>query len=96
MITFEEIREKNKKYDTPQDPDVKSRPGTQPAPYYKGVAKSKKAARAAHFERGAKMDDDNPAAYTDAPGDKKARKEPMKKSKHTIKYHKMFGKKGDN
>ena len=42
------------------------------------------------------MDDDNPAAYTDAPGDKEARKKPMKKSKHTIKYHKMFGKKGDN
>ena len=53
-----------------QDPDIKGDPGTEPAKYYKGVKKSVKPKRDDHFERGAKMDDDNPAAYTPAPGDK--------------------------
>ena len=34
------------------------------------------------------MDDDNPAAYKKAPGDKGAKTKP---SKHTLKYRKMFG-----
>ena len=72
----------------PQDPDVKDRPGSQPKGYYKGVAKDKKDARAAHFERGAKMDDDNPAAYKPAPGDKEAKTKP---SVHTKKFKDMFG-----
>jgi hypothetical protein len=36
------------------------------------------------------MDDDNPAAYKPAPGDKTAKTKP---SKHTIKYRQMFGEK---
>ena len=72
-----------------QDDDVEDREGTQPAKYYKGVkSKSTKQARARHFEKGAKMDDDNPAAYKPAPGDKSAKTKP---SKHTLKYKKMFG-----
>ena len=72
-----------------QDDDVEDREGTQPAKYYKGVkSKSTKQARARHFEKGAKIDDDNPAAYKPAPGDKSAKTKP---SKHTLKYKKMFG-----
>ena len=72
-----------------QDKDVEDREGTQPAKYYKGVkAKSTKQARARHFEKGAKMDDDNPAAYKPAPGDKSAKTKP---SKYTLKYRQMFG-----
>ena len=72
-----------------QDDDVEDREGTQPAKYYKGVkSKSTKQARARHFEKGAKMDDDNPAAYKPAPGDKSAKTKP---SKHTLKYRQMFG-----
>ena len=72
-----------------QDKDVEDREGTQPAKYYKGVkAKSTKQARARHFEKGAKMDDDNPSAYKPAPGDKSAKTKP---SKHTLKYKQMFG-----
>ena len=72
-----------------QDDDVEDREGTQPAKYYKGVkSKSTKQARARHFAKGAKMDDDNPAAYKPAPGDKSAKTKP---SKHTLKYKKMFG-----
>jgi hypothetical protein len=76
-----------------QDPDIKGDPGTEPAKYYKGVAKSKKGARDDHFEKGAKMDDDNPAAYTPAPGDKdkSGKLKKTKLSKHTLKFRKMYG-----
>ena len=57
-----------------QDADIKDRKGTQPAKYYAGkMKKSPKTARARHFEKGAKMSDDNPKAYKDAPGDKTAK-----------------------
>ena len=71
-----------------QDPDVDERPGTQPKKYYSGVRKKSKEARAKHFERGSKMDDDNPAAYTPAPGDAEGKTKP---SKHTKKFKQMFG-----
>ncbi len=71
-----------------QDPDVKKAPGTQPAPYYKGVAKSTKKKRLAHFKKYSKYDDDNPAAYKKAPGDAGAK---TKLSKHTLKYRRMYG-----
>ena len=71
-----------------QDPDVKDEPGTQPAKYYAGVKKSTKDDREDHFKRGAAMDDDNPAAYTPAPGDKGGKTKP---SKHTKKFKQMFG-----
>ena len=75
-----------------QDKDVSKRPGTQPAPYYdkpgKKLSKSTKAARARHFEKGAKKDDDDPKAYKPAPGDAQAK---TKTSQHTKRYRKMFG-----
>lgn len=74
-----------------QDKDVKDKEGSQPSVYYKGVAKKTKSSRASHFAKHGKMDDDNPAAYKDAPGDKKARKKGTKLSKHTKSYKQMFG-----
>ena len=71
-----------------QDKDVKDKPGTQPAKYYSGVKKKTKDARAAHFRKGAKMDDDNPAAYKPAPGDSKGKTKP---SQYTKKFKRMFG-----
>lgn len=71
-----------------QDADVKDMDGTQPKKYYSGVDKSTKDDRARHFAKGAKMDDDNPAAYKPAPGDADAK---TKESKHTKKYKEMFG-----
>ena len=81
-----------------QDKDVKSRDGTQPKKYFdkKGddkLAKSTKQDRARHFEKGAKMSDDNPDAYKPAPGDAKAETKP---SKHTKKFKKMFGEKNQD
>ena len=71
-----------------QDPDVKDMKGTQPKKYYSGVTKSTKDDRARHFAKGAKMDDDNPAAYKPAPGDKKGKTRP---SVHTKKFKQMYG-----
>ena len=59
--------------------------------YYTGVAQDKKDDREAHFKRKTKVDDDNPAAYTDAPGDKEAREKGTKPSKHTKKFKDMYG-----
>lgn len=70
-------------------------PGVQPKgqkDYYKGVGKDKKQARAAQFKRQSAKSDDDPSAYKDAPGDKKARETgKVKTSKHTKKFHQMFG-----
>ena len=90
-ITINEIQKGLRR--VKQDPDIKGDPGTEPAKYYKGVAKRKKPARDDHFEKGAKMDDDNPAAYTPAPGDKdkSGKLKKTKPSKYTQKYKKMFG-----
>jgi hypothetical protein len=56
--------------------------------YHKGLKKSTSDKRQTHFNKGAKMDDDNPAAYKPAPGDATAKTKP---SKHTKKYDQMFG-----
>ena len=60
--------------------------------YGKGLGDSTKDKRRAQFNRQAKMDDDNPAAYKPAPGDARAK---TKLSKHTKAYHKKYGKKED-
>lgn len=71
-----------------QDKDIKDREGTQPSKYFSGVSKKSKAARDAHFKKGAKMDDGNPAAYKPAPGDAGAETKP---SQHTKKFKQMYG-----
>ena len=78
-----------------EDPDIgKERKGQQPKGYYakdakgKKMKKSTKLARARHFAKHAKMDDDNPAAYKKAPGDASAKTKP---SQHTKKYKQMYG-----
>ena len=71
-----------------QDSDIGHRKGSQPDIYHTGLSKSTKEKRDAHFKKGAKMDDDNPAAYKPAPGDKESK---TKESKHTKKYKAMYG-----
>ena len=93
---FEGVQEKKKegKKTQKQDPDIKDRPGSQPAGYFAKdadgdeMAKSTKQARARHFEKGAKKDDDDPSAYKPAPGDARAKTKP---SKHTQKFKQMYG-----
>lgn len=59
--------------------------------YYTGLDDNTAEKRKAHFERGAKMNDDNPSAYTPAPGDEEAETKP---SNYTKRYHRMFKKEG--
>ena len=83
-----EAKGDEKKKESPQDPDIKDRPGTQPKAYHKGLSKAQKVARDRQFKRQSKMDDDNPAAYKPAAGDKTTKTKP---SKHTKKFKQMFG-----
>ena len=68
-----------------QDKDVKDKEGTQPKKYYKGLDKKTKEKRDAHFKKG---------LTGPAPGDEDEDGEPTKtkKSVHTKKFDKMFGK----
>ena len=56
--------------------------------YYAGLSKSTSEKRKAHFEKGKRMNDDNPAAYKPAPGDARAKTKP---SVHTKRFKQMFG-----
>ena len=88
MSIIDSLSMEDKERNPAQDPDIKDRKGTQPKKYFSGVKKSKKDDRDRHFKKGSKMDDDNPAAYKPAPGDKGAKTRP---SVHTKKFKQMFG-----
>lgn len=76
--------------EVPQDKDIASRAGTQPAKYHSGLSKSTKAARDAQFKKQTQMGSRDPAAYKPAPGDKDAETKP---SKYTMMYKKLYEKK---
>jgi len=59
-----------------------------PKKYVAGLSASTAKARAAHFSTTKKKSDSDPSAYKPAPGDATAKTKP---SKHTQKYHAMFG-----
>ena len=68
-----------------QDKDIKDREGTQPKKYHSGLSKSTKAKRDAEFKKGSEKG----SAYPDKhAGDTEAK---TRTSKHTKKYHDMFG-----
>jgi hypothetical protein len=72
-----------------QDKDIKDKEGSQPAKYHSGLKKSTKATRDAQFKKGAEMSHKDPKAYPDKhAGDDTAK---TRTSKHTKKYHDMFG-----
>jgi len=87
-ITPGEVKEEERKKGSPQDPDIKDRKGTQPKAYHAGLSKAQKISRDRQFKKQSKMDDDNPAAYKPAAGDKTTKTKP---SKHTLKFKQMFG-----
>ena len=60
------------------------------AKYRTGDARTD-ARREKHFDRGTAMNDDNPEAYRDAPGDKEARERGIPESEHTKRYRRMYG-----
>lgn len=71
-----------------EDPDIGHKKGKQYANYYKGLSKSTKEKRAAHFKKHGKKADDDPSAYKPAPGDKGAE---TKMSKYTRRFKDMYG-----
>jgi len=76
-----------------QDPDIKDRPGAQPAGYHRGLSKSTKIARDRHFKKYEekpedKSKKDKQSNYKPAPGDARAK---TKTSVHTMKYRAMYG-----
>lgn len=73
---------------TPQDSDIKDRKGSQPADYHRGLAKSTKTKRDAHFKKHGKKADNDASAYKPAPGDKGAKTKP---SKYTKAFKDMYG-----
>jgi hypothetical protein len=86
----------NEKISVRQDPDIDELPGSQPATFQKGIkSKSTKAARHRHFAKMAKKDDDDPSAYKDAPGDKKARAKGTKPSQYTKRFKQIYGEQKD-
>jgi hypothetical protein len=70
-----------------QDPDIKDKEGTQPAKYHKGLKKSTKDKRDAHFKKHGKKADDDDSAYKPAPGDATAKTKP---SKYTKSFKDMY------
>lgn len=69
-----------------QDPDIKDKEGTQPAKYFKGLSKSTKEKRDAHFKKGKEKHWDDSSAYKPAPGDDVKTKE----SKYTKAIKKKY------
>jgi len=61
-------------------------------PYYKGVSDSTADKKKSQMKKQASMDDDDPEAYKELPGDKKGKKL-LKTSQHTKNYQELYGKK---
>jgi hypothetical protein len=59
-------------------------------PYFKGVSQSTADKKKEQMDKQASMDDDDPKAYKELPGDTKGKKQ-LKTSKHTQSYHDKFG-----
>ena len=63
----------------------------QDAPYFKGIGKGTADKKVSQMKKQAAMDDDDPNAYKELPGDTKGKKQ-LKTSQHTKKYHEIYGK----
>ena len=59
--------------------------------YFKGISKSTEGRKKSQMKKQASMDDDDPSAYKELPGDTKGKKL-LKKSTHTKNYQELYGK----
>lgn len=74
--------------------EAKAKPG--PDTYHRGLSDDEVEDKEDQIKKQAKMDDDDPDAYKEMPGDKEAReKGEVKKSKHTKSYDKLYGDEAD-
>jgi len=68
----------------------KAKPG--PDPYMRGLSDKEKEDKEEKMKKQAEMDDDDPEAYKELPGDKEARERgEVKTSKHVKSYHELYG-----
>jgi len=58
--------------------------------YFAGISKSTSDKKKSQMNKQAAMDDDDPKAYKELPGDSKGKKQ-LKTSKHTKNYHELYG-----
>lgn len=77
--------------DESANPEIEeAKPG--PDPYLTGLDDETEEEKEDAMKKQAKMDDDDPEAYKDLPGDEEAReKGKVKTSKHVKKYHELYG-----
>jgi len=59
--------------------------------YFRGIGKGTINKKKSQMKKQAAMDDDDPAAYRELPGDTKGKKS-LKTSQHTKAYHELYGK----
>ena len=70
--------------------EANAKPG--PDPYMRGLTDKEEEKKKEKMEKQAEMDDDDPTAYKELPGDKEAReKGEVKTSKHVKRYHQLYG-----
>ena len=98
MLGFKQHQEVLEEKRLKQDPDLKKKTETGksksvPAKTYKGLSKSTKEARHAHFQKNKDKADNDPSAYEPAPGDKNAKTRP---SKYTKAFHAKHGSKTES
>lgn len=74
--------------------EADAKPG--PDPYMRGLGGDEEEKKAVKMKKQAEMEDDDPDAYKELPGDKEAKdKGEVKTSKHVKKYHELYGDKKD-
>lgn len=79
-------------YRTPTEMRLAENKKPGPDPYNKGLDDEEIEDKEAQMKKQAKMDDDDPDAYKEMPGDVEAReKGKVKTSTHTKKYHELYG-----
>ena len=70
--------------------EANAKPG--PDPYMRGLTDKEEEEKKEKMKKQAEMDDDDPNAYKELPGDKDAReKGEVKTSKHVKRYHQLYG-----
>lgn len=70
--------------------EANAKPG--PDPYMRGLTDKEEEEKKEKMKKQAEMDDDDPNAYKELPGDKEAReKGEVKTSKHVKRYHQLYG-----
>lgn len=93
LLSYKEFLLESKK----DDDEIEVKVSGSQRDYYKGLPKSTAQKKKSQVQKQSQMDDDDPNAYKELPGDKKARREgKVKTSQYTKAYHKKYGNKNES